>query len=80
MRANISSIAATDMKLITVLNCPMLKLAYTQSLRLYTYDMCVVLFMKNLLQEQSTYIFSTRLSKLFNEIFLRLINQSKLIA
>ena len=45
-RATISSIAAADMKLIIVLPCSMLKLANAPSLRLYTHDMHVTLFMK----------------------------------
>ena len=45
-RASISSIAAADMKLIIVLHCSMLKLANAPSLRLYTHDMHVTLFMK----------------------------------
>ena len=67
MRANTSSIAAKDMKLTTVLHCPMLKLAHIPSLRVCTYEMHVILFMNNLLKEQTMYMFSKRLSKVFNE-------------
>ena len=67
MRANISSIAAKDMKLTTVIHCPILKLAHTPSLRLCTHEKHVILFMNNLLKEQTMYMFSKRLSKVFNE-------------
>ena len=45
-RATISSTAATDMKLIIVLHCSMLKLANAPSLRLYKHDMHVISFMR----------------------------------
>ena len=49
IRATISPIAATYMTLITGLHCPIPNLVHTSPLRLYTRDIYVILFMKNLL-------------------------------